>query len=517
MATRRRLWLWLFAVSALFIAIADSSRVEATDDPSRQNYVVDGLALGGKVVPTSAAYRAYDCRPSEQYRDFTVCRRSRVERPPSSGPISTVTTILHSADGTVAYVNRYIEPADFSAEGIQAEVERLSSRFGARPRILTPSIQADNLSRIAIWGNLSLTQAQGEDVTILASDRSPHRGFMVDFIGNFQKSAAAGLPVYYFNGGVGFVWNASVSQQGRPALRFFAMDADRLAAARVDNHTDAPPQQTTTGPVISPWPVESPAPVIRPRQPDNLTTFDVASVEALSCDPCAADPPRDALRKNAADSLEKQKHAGAEAERYLAGIGNKSAMESYLQSCELCGFATPAKAELARLTERASRTDEEERQYVAAGTDMQKLRQYASSCTICAHMADVSEQVKAARTALEEAYSSFKVCNRTDSTLSVAVKAREDANTDMWIVKGWFNVAPQDCKLTGMYARGSIYAFARSNDGTWWGGDRTFCIRDRAFSRISLDNYKCAPDENLQKFQEIDLDQATYTWTLTLQ
>jgi hypothetical protein len=64
----------------------------------------------------------------------------------------------------------------------------------------------------------------GDDVAVLTSGPSARRGFMVDFMGNFQKSAAAGLPVYHFKGG----------DDGRAALRFFAINADLLSGARAD-------------------------------------------------------------------------------------------------------------------------------------------------------------------------------------------------------------------------------------------------------------------------------------------
>src|SRR5262245_52289456 len=98
LVTRPRLRLLVIALSTI-ASNADAQVAQAMP------YVVDGLALGGKVFRTSSTYRAYDCQFSEQYRDFIFCRRDRVEHLPS-GPVSTVTTILHSADGTVAYVNR---------------------------------------------------------------------------------------------------------------------------------------------------------------------------------------------------------------------------------------------------------------------------------------------------------------------------------------------------------------------------------------------------------------------------
>ena len=43
-------------------------------------YVVDGLALGSRVKPDGAAYREYQCMPSEQFAGFTWCQKQRQEK-----------------------------------------------------------------------------------------------------------------------------------------------------------------------------------------------------------------------------------------------------------------------------------------------------------------------------------------------------------------------------------------------------------------------------------------------------
>ena len=39
--------------------------------PSNSNFMVDGLVLGSAVYPDSAVYKAYKCRPSDQFPGFT--------------------------------------------------------------------------------------------------------------------------------------------------------------------------------------------------------------------------------------------------------------------------------------------------------------------------------------------------------------------------------------------------------------------------------------------------------------
>jgi uncharacterized membrane protein len=368
------------------------------------------------------------------------------------------------------------------------------------------SAREGSLSRIAVWGNLSLGQIQGDDVAVLTSGRSARRGFMVDFVGNFQKSAAAGLPIYYFNAGVGFVWNASVNENGRTALRFFAINADLLSVARLDQLPAPTAQLPTPAPATK---VGPPA----PKRAAELTSIDPANVDALSCDPCAADA--DELRKSATDAIERQRRAKAEADRFLSHRGDRAAMEAYLQECEVCEFKAAARAEVTHLTDIARRTEDEERQFAAAGDDIPKLRQYASNCTVCAHINEVVSRVRSTAASLEEAYSALTVCNQTDNTIWVAITAHEDANSDMWIARGWFGVEPQGCQQIGTYARGYVYVFGQNSDGSW-GGDKNICVvTNQKFSRIAYDNYSCSSEESLKKFKELKLDGPRYTWTLT--
>jgi len=78
---------------------------------------------------------------------------------------------------------------------------------------------------IAIWGKITLTQLDQESIKILADGKSPKKGLLIDFIGNFVRSAKEGLPIYRIDGGPGFVWGASFDRKGRGTLRLAAVDA----------------------------------------------------------------------------------------------------------------------------------------------------------------------------------------------------------------------------------------------------------------------------------------------------
>jgi hypothetical protein len=82
---------------------------------------------------------------------------------------------------------------------------------------------------MAVWGDLSLVPLDGGDRTTLRFGNSPHVGIMVDARGgSFREAVDAGIPVYRFLSGTGFVWIASDRGDGIGELRFMAINADAL-------------------------------------------------------------------------------------------------------------------------------------------------------------------------------------------------------------------------------------------------------------------------------------------------
>ena len=105
---------------------------------------------------------------------------------------------------------------------------------------------------LATWGGVVLEPLDNESLKNLAEGkRSTKKGYLIDFIGNFSRSAQEGLPVYRLSGGAGFVWVASYDQKGRGILRFAAIDASVMSPQLVatqpapnsgDQSVQAPPQ-----------------------------------------------------------------------------------------------------------------------------------------------------------------------------------------------------------------------------------------------------------------------------------
>jgi TonB family protein len=188
-------------------------------------YSVAGLSLGTRLRSDSAEYREYTCRPSDQFEGFTWCQMSHQERE-RRGSFTATYSILHSRDGTIVYVNRFQQPAFFAPTEAEEDVQRYSRKNGQPSRIIKmPSRQGFREGMIAYWGNLVLEPVTGDGIRILAEGKSPKQGLLIDFIGDFTRSAKEGLPIYRITGGPGFVWAASYDQAGKGTLRFAAADA----------------------------------------------------------------------------------------------------------------------------------------------------------------------------------------------------------------------------------------------------------------------------------------------------
>ena len=188
-------------------------------------YSVEGVALGSRIQFDSSAYREYKCSQSDQFDGFTWCQKTRRENAQRSF-FEAIYSILLSHDGTVVYVNRYQRPTVFDPNEAERDIQDYSRKIGESPRITKmPGRSGSSKAVLATWGKVELETLDNDSVRLLAKGRSPKKGLLIDFIGNFTRSAQEGLPIYHILGGPGFVWVASFDQKGRGALRFAAVDA----------------------------------------------------------------------------------------------------------------------------------------------------------------------------------------------------------------------------------------------------------------------------------------------------
>jgi hypothetical protein len=215
-------------------SISDYQKLGAPTDwrpivPSiHPEYIVDGLSLGNRVVFDSAAYRDYQCRPSDQFAGFIFCQKKRLMQE-ARGSFTSSNTILHSGDGTAVYINRFLEPAFFDGDEAKTDVDGRSKKFGSPSRVIAmPTNSEVRNGMIVSWGDVILEPIDTATINALAAGNGARVGFMIDHIGNLRRSANLGLPIYRMRGGAGYVWAASWNDSGIGTLQFLTIDPSRF-------------------------------------------------------------------------------------------------------------------------------------------------------------------------------------------------------------------------------------------------------------------------------------------------
>jgi hypothetical protein len=167
-------------------------RSDCQQSSSGSKYVVAGLSVGSRVQFDRSDYREYKCSASEQFDGFTWCQKTRQER----GFAHVTYSMLHSQDGTLVYVNRFQEPAFFGRNEADQAIRQYSSRIGEKAQIdrLRPRRGIPE-GIIATRGKIVLEPLDNDGIKTLAEGRSPKKGYLIDFVGNFARSAKEGLPI----------------------------------------------------------------------------------------------------------------------------------------------------------------------------------------------------------------------------------------------------------------------------------------------------------------------------------
>jgi len=192
-------------------------------------YAVDGLALGAQVKSGSERYQRYQCSPSDQFSGFISCNE---EHTTPGKDVTRSHSILQSQDGAAYYINSYFEPAFFDPNDIQNEINRMSFEFGQQARVIQmPQREGLPNAVMAIWGAIQLEPLNPDEVSKVASGGS-HPGILVSFLGDVERSAKAGVPVYRLAGSAGFLWAATFDQNGRGVLRYLAIDDSKIEPSR---------------------------------------------------------------------------------------------------------------------------------------------------------------------------------------------------------------------------------------------------------------------------------------------
>src|SRR6266480_6693290 len=255
-------------------------------------YAIDGLAVGTQLNFGSASYREYKCNPSDQFDGLIWCQKARTDKE-RRGSYIAAHSLLHSQDGSISYINRSQEPAFFNAKEAELNIQQYSRKIGESPRIMKmPHRSGLPDGVIAVWGKIALEPLDQESIKILADGKSPKKGFLVDYLRNFTRSAKEGLPIYRIDGGPGFIWAASFDQKGRGTLRLAAVNVSGfsrppapMAAAEASGFPPAPAlvaavEESGFSPPPAPVAVEIAAPTDQEELPSKLNQ----TIEKLQAD-----------------------------------------------------------------------------------------------------------------------------------------------------------------------------------------------------------------------------------------
>jgi hypothetical protein len=241
-------------------------------------YVVDGLALGAQAKSGNQPYQRYQCNPSDTFPGFISCNE---EHTTPGREVTRSHSILQSQDGAAYYVNSYFDPAFFEPNEVQDEISRMSSEFGEQARVIQmPPREGQPNAVMALWGAIKLEPLKPDEISAMASGET-YPGILVSFLGDLERSAKAGVPVYRLGGGAGFLWVATFDQSGKGVLRYLAIDDSKIepprqVAANADNQAQSNPNPVNppavTQPSSEPQPQSNAQDKQHPKEADQQQT-----------------------------------------------------------------------------------------------------------------------------------------------------------------------------------------------------------------------------------------------------
>ncbi|MFO1096780.1 MAG: hypothetical protein U1E81_00550 [Xanthobacteraceae bacterium] len=391
------------------VKLRDACRKELAQAPASQavalpksKFAVDGISLGS-IAPTELDnYSDFQCGPSELFAGLTWCQLAERE---GSGrrERSVSTSVLHTQDGRAAYVNQASDPPGFNAAGIEKELERISARFGAPANVLRIP-QRDGLPSaiIASWGTIKLEPLDAASVETVATGASPRKGLLADFLGNFQRSAKLGLPIYRLSSGAGYVWLASADRNGRGYQRSLVFDADLAASP------SAPESKTAAAP-----PADAAA-----ADPDKATA-DNAAADKAAADKAAAD--KAAAEKVAALNIAAETAAAEKAAAERAAADQAAAEKA----AALKAAAEKSAAEKSAADKAAADKAVAEQAAAAKAATDQAAAEKAAALKAAADKA-AADKAAADKAAADKAAADKAVAERIAAEKAAALKAAAD-------------------------------------------------------------------------------------------
>ena len=258
-------------------------------------YAVDGLALGAQAKSGNQPDQRYQCNPSDAFPGFISCNE---EHTTAGKEVTRAHSILQSQDGAVYYVNSYFDPAFFDPDGVQNEINRMSSEFGEQARVIQmPPREGLPNAVMALWGAIKLELLKPDEISALASGGS-YPGILVSFLGDLDRSAKAGVPVYRLGGSAGFLWVATFDQNGKGVLRYLAIDDSKIEPPRQVAANDNQAQSNSNP--VNPSAVTQPS-LQRPSQSD---AEEKQRLEEAGGQQAQAQPSADAQNQNQATIIE---------------------------------------------------------------------------------------------------------------------------------------------------------------------------------------------------------------------
>jgi uncharacterized membrane protein len=115
------------------------------------------------------------------------------------------------------------------------------------------------------------------------------------------------------------------------------------------------------------------------------------------------------------------------------------------------------------------------------------------------------------------AHADFRVCNRTQSRVGVAVGYKDG---ESWSTEGWWNIAPSSCEtlMRGPLVARFYYLYALDYDqGGEWAGKAFMCSRDKEFTIKGITDCLARGYDRTGFFEVDTSEQKNWTVQLTEQ